>query len=109
MKGSKTFAGNLGTRQGMHLMKAYIGQRQPTCTSLILNIHIMVKTKEKQKKGKASLQAHFITDNIKMNSNIQETHIRHHSLYGEWESTKDWTTAQFSNCKLFLILTNHVH
>ena len=70
MKGAKTFAGNLGTRQGMHLMKAYIGQRQPTCTSLI-----MVKTKEKRSKGKAFLQAHFITDSIDMNSNIQGTDI----------------------------------
>ena len=51
----------------MHLMKAFISQRQPTSTSLILNIHIMVKTKEKQRKGKnekAFLQAHFITDSI---------------------------------------------
>ena len=60
----------------MHLMKACISQRQPTCTSLILNIHIMVKTKEKQNKGKneqAFLQAHFITDSIDMDSNIQVT------------------------------------
>ena len=51
----------------MHLKKACISQRQPICTSLILNIHIMVKTKEKQSKGKndkAFLQAHFITDSI---------------------------------------------
>ena len=36
----------------MHLMKACISQSQPTCTSQILNIQIMVLTKEKQSKGK---------------------------------------------------------
>ena len=42
----------------------------------------MVKTKEKQSKGKneqAFLQAHFITGSIDMDSNIQVTDEWHHT------------------------------
>ena len=45
---------------------------------------------------------------VDMNSKIQGTDIGHHSPYWEGESMEDWAKVESSNCKLCLILTDHV-